>query len=204
MSDRRPENLIARLRARAAPSPLPPGPWPIVLPPADLDPYLAATLWLIDLGFGALIAGPEAQANRSVHARALLETVLALDGTHPGPVAQRPGLGIVLAAPTCAQLERLNRRRFDPSATWFLVLSETDVEEREWQKAWLWAHSRPVPEAAADPSSLADGGAAASVLSSPLLSRAEHWALSLRAGMAPIYPAPRRGARMRLIPGGRA
>jgi hypothetical protein len=175
------------------------GPWSITAAPSDLDPYLAATLWLLEHGSGGMIAGPEAHARRSVHARALLETVLALDGTHPGPLAQRPGLGVVLAAPTRAQLERVNRRRFDESAAWFLIFSELDPEERERQEAWLWAHSRPAPA----PDTAPDGGDPASAVSG-LLTEAELWALSLRAGLPPTPPAPPRGARMRLIPGGRA
>jgi hypothetical protein len=172
------------------------GGWPVTVAAPRVDPFLAATLWLIERAHWAIIAGPEAYSARSVHAKILMESVIVLDGTHPGPLALHDDLGVVLAAPTPEQLASLHRSHFDPTASWFLIPSSHDSHEREMQEAWVWAQSRPAPGAAPAPRR---GAVAAS---DSLLTPAEAWALALRAGReTPIVRSPRRG-RMRLIPGG--
>lgn len=168
------------------------GGWVVTVATARIDPYLAATLWLLDRAHWAIIAGPEAYDARSVHAKTLMESVIVLDGTHPGPLALHDDLGIVLAAPTATQLAGLHRSHFDATASWFMIPSQHDPLERELQEAWLWAHARPAP------------GASAGAASDDLLTPAEAWALALRAGReAPLMRTGRRGP-MRLIQGGRS
>jgi len=166
-----------------------------------LDPYLEATLWLLEQASGALVLGPDAPAAGTIHATNLLANVILLDGAHPGPVAQREGLGVILAEPSAEQLERLEPRGFHPGATWFLIPSPDGTPFREYQDAWAWAQQRPVP----GPGPVAEFSprSAAHATADPtgLLTASELWALGLRAGHDARWAAAlRAGNRLRLIP----
>ncbi len=169
--------------------------WRVELPEPGIDPYLSATLWLLDHAHGALIADSGA-ALPSVHARALFDAVPRLGRRGTRPRAHGSRLGVVLVTPLPSTLERLDRRRFPESAAWMLVPSEPGSEQRSFQDAWVWALGRPAPQPArpwvpAGP----DAGCELAAIVTPL----ERWALALRSGAPAKHAAALRYA---VAPGG--
>lgn len=150
--------------------------WQVHHPAAGLDPFLAATLWLLDRDCGALVGAPRPGA--SVHARTLAEAVPRLDPARPGTAARQPGLGIVLVEPGPAVLEALDRNDFADSCAAMLLPSPPDDAAHPWQAAWVWAQRHNPPRL---------GNGSAPLIREHLdpfavLTDEEVWALALRAG----------------------
>lgn len=101
--DRPTERRTRHRSGRRMTSP-PPEPWTIPRPDQLRDTFDATTRWLLDGEHGAAVIGPTVKTMPSIHARTLLESILTLDGAHPGPIAQRPGLRIMRAMPSSEQL----------------------------------------------------------------------------------------------------
>ncbi|WP_411700709.1 hypothetical protein [Conyzicola sp.] len=147
--------------------------WPVTVPPSDTDPYLAAALWLIEKGDGALIVDRPVRPG-SIHARILLESVPVIDAR---PRSRAAGLAVVLVTPAPETLERLDRFDFDPSTEWMLIPSGADSADRAFQDAWLWAMRRPSSARLA-------GRTMPHFDLSALLTPPEVWALAVRSGIA--------------------
>lgn len=161
------------------------GRWQVELPAAGTDPYLAATLFLLDHDHGALIVSPDLDGgwsdpavHGSLHSRTLFEAVPVIDPAFPGPVARRQGLGLVLVEPTPRTLEMLDWRAFPTAPGVMLLPSAANSERRAWQAAWLWAQRRGAPEVPRRSGTL-DPRA---VDPEHVLTDEEVWALAVRAG----------------------
>jgi hypothetical protein len=148
--------------------------WTVAVADETVDPYLAAALWLLERGDGALVVD-RAVTPRSVHAKVLLESVAPL-ASHPAPTARGTvEFGIVLIEPSPATLEGLDRRAHPASTRWMLLRSEAHSVDRAFQDAWLWAQSRPAPQP--------DRGRILDPAVPGIVSGEELWALALRSGV---------------------
>lgn len=163
------------------------GRWDVCLPAGDDDPFLAATLWLLEREHAALVASAGAIPSTSIHARVLLEQVPLIDPTTPGPYAVLDGLGIVVVEPSPRTLAALQRSSFAAGCALMLLPSPDGSKPRAWQDAWVWAqhHRRPHLAGPWDRSALDPAG---------VLSDEEVWALALRAGAGMAVPSADRAA----------
>ncbi len=151
------------------------GRWDVCLPPGDGDPFLAATLWLVEREHAALVATTSSIPAGSIHARTLLEVVPLVDPAAPGPYGRLEGLGIVLVEPSPRTLALLDRSAFAAGCALMLLPSPFGSKPRAWQDAWCWAQRHRPPQVAAlwERSALDPAG---------VLTDEEVWALALRAG----------------------
>lgn len=152
---------------------------PVEIARGGADPYLTATLWLLDRPHAVVVAGPAAVAAASVHARALLDGTVPAHPRALDAAAAREGLGVVLAAPTARQLERVERSLRQWSADCFLIRSDDDPRQRAFQSAWAWA--RRTSTQADTPADSPDDPAGVPVDDGEL-TPVEEWALALRLG----------------------
>jgi len=150
--------------------------WAVSVPRVDVDPYLAAALWLIEHNDGGLIVD-SSEGQDSLHARVLLETVPMVDLRPRASHASSTGLGIVLVTPSAETLECVDRAAFSASTEWMLLPSAPSTPERAFQDAWLWARQRPATVTRA-------GTIMPDYDLSSLLTRHEVWALAVRSELA--------------------